>query len=56
MRFIVLIGIIVIQIFAEIFSKIILSILPRNHLANIVKSIVAIYKIIIIPLKDLLLQ
>ena len=39
----------------EIFSKTILSILPRNYLIDIVKSIIAAYRIAIIPLKDLLL-
>jgi len=39
----------------EIFSKAVLSVLPRNHLTGIVESIVATYRIIIIPLKDLLL-
>jgi len=39
----------------EIFNETILSILPRNYLVGIVKSIVATYRIVIIPLKDLLL-
>ena len=55
-RFIALIGIVVIQVFAEIFSKIILSVFLCNYLADIVKSIIATYRIVIIPLKDLLLQ
>ena len=54
-RFVALIGIIVIQVFAEIFSKIILSILPYNYFAGIVESIVATYRIVMILLKDLLL-
>ena len=40
----------------EIFSKTILSVLPCDYLVGIVKSIVAIYRIIMIPLKDLLSQ
>jgi len=39
----------------EIFSKAILSILPRDYLIGTVKSIMATYRIVIIPLKDLLL-
>ena len=39
----------------EIFHKTVLSILLCNYLAGIVKSIVATYRIVIIPLKDLLL-
>ena len=39
----------------EIFSKIILSILPRNYLIDMVESIIATYRIVIILLKDLLL-
>jgi len=54
-RFIALVGITIIQVFAEIFSKAVLSILLYNYLAGIVKSIVATYRIIIILLKDLLL-
>jgi len=54
-RFIVLVGIIIIYVFAGIFSKTVLSILPYNYLIGTVKSIVATYRIIIIPLKDLLL-
>ena len=56
MQFIVLIGIIVIQVFTEIFSETILNILPCDHLAGIIKSIVAIYRIVIIPLKDLFVR
>jgi hypothetical protein len=54
-RFIVLVGIIVIYIFTEVLGKAILSILLYNYLKGIVKTIVAAYRIIIIPLKDLLL-
>ena len=39
----------------EIFSKTVLNILPRDYLIGIVKLIVATYRIIIIPFKDLLL-
>ena len=39
----------------EIFSKAILNVFPYNHFVGIVKFIVVIYRIIIIPLKDLLL-
>ena len=54
-RFVILIGIIIIQIFAEIFSEIILSVLPCDYFAGIVESIVATYRIVMILLKDLLL-
>ena len=54
-QFIALAGITIIQVFTEIFSKAIPSILPRDYLIGTVKSIVATYRIIIIPLKDLLL-
>ena len=36
-------------------GKAVLSVLPYNYLKGIVKTIVAAYRIIIIPLKDLLL-
>ena len=39
----------------EVLGKAILSILLYNYLKGIVKTIVAAYRIIIIPLKDLLL-
>ena len=39
----------------EVLDKAVLSILLRNYLKGIVKTIVAAYRIIIIPLKDLLL-
>ena len=39
----------------EVLSKAVLSVLPRDYLKGTVKTIVATYRIIIIPLKDLLL-
>ena len=54
-RFKILIGIIAIYIFINVFSKAILSILLRNYIMGIVKSIITPYRIIIIPLKNLLL-
>ena len=54
-QFKALIGIIAIYIFADVLSKAISSILLCNHFIGIVKSIVTPYRIIIIPLKDLLL-
>ena len=39
----------------EIFSEIIPSVFPRDYLAGTVESIVATYRIVMIPLKDLLL-
>ena len=54
-RFKVLVGIIVIQVFVEVLSKAVLSVLPRDYLKGIVKTIVATYRIIMILLKDLLL-
>ena len=48
-------GIAAIYIFMDIFSKAILSIFPCNHFIGIVKSIVTPYRIVMIPLKDLLL-
>ena len=48
-------GIIAIYIFADVLSKAVLSILPRDYFAGTVKSIVTPYRIVIIPLKDLLL-
>ena len=54
-RFKVLVGITAIYIFADVFSKAILSVLPRNHFMGIVKSIITPYRIVIILLKDLLL-
>ena len=40
----------------EVLSKAVLSVLPRDYLKAIVKTTVATYRIIIIPLKDLLSQ
>ena len=54
-RFKVLVGITAIYIFADILSKVILSIFPRDYFIGIVKSIITPYRIVIIPLKDLLL-
>ena len=54
-QFKVLIGIIAIYIFIDVFSKAILSVFLRDHFIDIVKSIITPYRIIIIPLKDLLL-
>ena len=54
-QFKALAGIIAIYIFADVFSKAIPNILLRDHFTDIVKSIVTPYRIIIIPLKDLLL-
>ena len=54
-QFKVLVGITAIYIFMNILSKTVLSILPRNHFMGIVKFIITPYRIIIIPLKDLLL-
>ena len=48
-------GIIVTYVFADILSKAVLSILPRDYFIGTVKSIVTSYRIVIIPLKDLLL-
>ena len=54
-RFKALVGITAIYIFADVFSKAVLSILLYNHFTGIVESIVTLYRIIIILLKDLLL-
>ena len=54
-QFKALAGIIAIYIFTDILSKTILSVLPCNYFIDIVKSIITPYKIVIIPLKDLLL-
>jgi len=54
-RFRALAGIIIIQVFTEVLGKAVLSILSRNYLKSTVKTIVAAYRIVIIPLKDLLL-
>jgi len=54
-RFKALVGIIAIHVFTDILSKAVPSVLPRDHFMGIVKSIVIPYRIIMIPLKDLLL-
>ena len=55
-RFKALASIIAIYVFTDILSKAVLSVLPRNYFTGIVKSIVTPYRIVIVPLKDLLLQ
>ena len=40
----------------EVLSEAVLSVLSCDYLKGIVKTIVAAYRIVIIPLKDLLLQ
>ena len=55
-RFKALIDIIAIYIFTDVFSKAILSILLYNYFTGIVKSIITPYRIIMVLLKDLLLQ
>ena len=55
-RFKVLVDIIAIYIFTDILSKAIPSIFLYNHFTDIVESIVTPYRIVIIPLKDFLLQ
>ena len=54
-RFKVLANITAIYIFIDVFSKAILSVFLRNYFIGIVKSIITPYRIVIIPLKDLLL-
>ena len=54
-QFKALIGIIAIYILTDVLNKAILSILSRDYFIGIVKSIITLYRIIIIPLKDLLL-
>ena len=54
-RFKALVGIAAIYIFIDVLSKAILSVFPRDHFTGIVKSIVTPYRIVIIPLKNLLL-
>ena len=54
-RFKALISIIAIYIFADVLSKAVLSVLPRDYFMGTVKSIITPYRIVIIPLKDLLL-
>ena len=54
-RFKALVGIVAIYIFTDVLSKAVLSILPRDYFTGTVKSIVTPYRIVVIPLKDLLL-
>ena len=54
-RFRVLVGIIAIYIFADVLGKAILSVLLYNYFMGTVISIVTLYRIVMIPLKDLLL-
>ena len=54
-RFKALTGIVAIYIFADILGKANLSILLCNYFISIVESIMTPYRIIMIPLKDLLL-
>ena len=54
-QFRALTGIIAIYIFVDVFSKADLSILLHNYFTGIVESIVTPYRIVMIPLKDLLL-
>ena len=54
-RFRALAGIVAIYIFTDVLSKAVLSILLYNYFMGIVKSIITPYRIIIIPLKNLLL-
>jgi hypothetical protein len=54
-RFGALAGIIAIYIFTDVLSKAVLSIFLYNHFTGIVKSIVTPYRIVMIPLKNLLL-
>ena len=54
-QFKALVGITAIYIFIDVFSKAILSVLPHNYFIGIVESIITPYRIVIIPLKDLLL-
>ena len=55
MQFKALVSIAAIYIFIDVFSKAVLNILPRNYFMGIVKSIITPYRIVMIPLKDLLL-
>ena len=54
-QFKALAGITAIYIFANVLNKAVLSVLPCNYFMGIVKSIITPYRIIIVPLKDLLL-
>ena len=51
----VLAGIAAIYIFTDVFSKVILSVLLCDYFTDTVKSIVTPYRIVMIPLKNLLL-
>ena len=55
MQFKALVGITAIYIFMDVFSKVILSVFPRDYFIDIVESIITPYRIVMIPLKDLLL-
>jgi TctA family transporter len=55
-QFRALAGIIAIYIFADVLSKAVLSVFPHNYFIGTVKSIVTPYRIVMIPLKDFLLQ
>ena len=54
-RFKALAGIVAIYVFTDVLSKAVLSVLPRDYFTDTVKSIVTPYRIVVIPLKDLLL-
>ena len=54
-RFKALVGIIAIYVFTDVLNKAVLSVLLRDYFTGTVKSIVTPYRIVIIPLKDLLL-
>ena len=54
-QFRALTGIVAIYIFTDVFSKANLSIFLYNYFTDMVKSIVTPYRIVMIPLKDLLL-
>ena len=49
-------GIVVIQVFTKVLDEAVPNILPRDHLAGIVESIVTSHKVVMIPLEDLLSQ
>ena len=54
-RFKVLVNIVAIYIFTDVFSKAVLNILLYDYFIGMVKSIITPYKIVIIPLENLLL-
>ena len=54
-RFISLRGIIFIKVFIEIFNKVVLSVLLHNYLKSTVETLVAAYRVVMVPPKDLLL-